>query len=1225
MRFRPTLAFLTLSLLPMAAQETRSTLNGRVYDQLSAAIAGAKVTLTNVETNTAVKLTTNQTGYYEAPLLMPGNYQVSAEADGFKTAVRQGVVLSVGAQLAVDLHLELGAVTQTIDVSAEPLVLDTSSIEAGALIDNQSLMDLPVMGNNPILLAKLAPGMQTDGVNNYLGLHSIVGGSSYNVAAGVGGNEWSIDGVPNNGGSRRAAYLPYSDTIAEFRIDTTGFDVSQGRGTGASVMAMTKSGTNQWHGTMTEQHWQQRLNATPYFTRQLYFKRIADAKAKGDLALANQLASQPRQPSGHSNNYAATIGGPVIIPKIYNGRNRLFSFFSFNGFMDVKTEDPSNFNKTVPTMANRQGDFSQLLQVDASRYQIYDPLTVRRDPDRSGHWIRDPMEGNIIPKSRFINPMYNAYMKLYPVPNADPTSPREEPRNNYLAFATPYNWNYRAFQHRVDYNFSGSHRFFARWSWNNFLEDRGDWTYSTLRGLNSNGLNRKNMAATIDWTWTINSRTLLDIAAAANEYTDGSRQPVPMSFKPSDVGLPEYLDAWAGDQHILPQVSVGGYSTSSPGGVPTYTHFRVYSVAGNVSQIRGPHSIKAGIDTRHHFRTGGGGGNTSGNFGFNNSFTRRNDDSFVAPGDLGLSWAAFIMGLPNSASITAGNATYATYSPYYGGFVQDTWRIHRRLTLNVGLRLEYEGGPTERYNRVIGYFDRNARIFVSDKAEAFYAANPIPLRDPSTFVVRGGATFPGVSGVPRNAWQGQWMAMPRFAFAWQLGSKMVIRGGAGTFFDTLNVTNNTPNQTGFNRTTSATIETNFGQNWSTGDPANGISPLVDPFPVRANGTRFDTSTNGELGVNTLAGRGYTFADYPTRRAHQYRWRLGMQRQVAKSMVIGATYVGSYSEDVYVTLDLNPVPAQYWWNGNVRNSALASNLNGGVANPFRLANFPTLASDNPTLYADMFGQSFFRNSTVSRAQLLKPFPQMTGLSQSSASLGRVRTHGVELTFSRRFSRGFTLNVNFTGTKARTADWFPNSYDRVPAWRESNYSRPYRLTSTGTYQLPFGRRRAFFQHGVMSKLLGGFQLSGTFEWQAGPLLDWGNLYYYGDRASIKLDNPTLNQWINNTGSRCGETAGTNTGFQRCANQAPDSYQARVFPQRLPGVRRDRTLQTNANVQREFPVYKERARLYLRFDMLNVFNRSQFDSPSTDPLNTNFGRVTAQSSAINRFQQFQARLQF
>ena len=780
----------------LSAQETRSTINGRIYDPQSGAVGGAKVIVTHTDTNTVVRLTSNETGYYEAPLLMPGNYRISAEAPGFKNAVRDAITLQVGQQLAIDINLEVGSVSETVQVTAETPVLDTGSLEVGALIDNQELMDLPVLGNNPTLLTKLAPGVQSDGVNNYLGLHSIAGGSAYNNAAGVGGNEWSIDGVPNNGGSRQAAYLPYSDTISEFRIDTTGFDVSQRTGTGVSIVAMTKAGTNQYHGTLTEQHWQQRFNGTPYFTRQLYFRNIADAQAQGDAALANQLRNEERQPSGHSNNWAATIGGPVVIPKLYSGKNKLFVFFSYNGFKDSKTEEANQFNKTVPTMANRDGDFTNFLKIDAVKYQLYEPLSVRRDTSRTTgtFYVRDPIPGNVIPKSRILMPkMYKFYSDLYPVPNNDPTDPKQEPRNNYMAVATPWLWNYRAYQDRIDYNATPSHRFFGRWSWNNFDEDRQDWTYSTIRGMNTGGINRKNMAATVDWTWIVNGTTLLNISGAANEFTSGNRKPVPLSFKPTDVGLPKYLDDWAGDQHILPRLAISGYTDPSPSGVPSFTRFRVYSMQGNLSQFRGRHSFKAGADMRQHFRTGGGGGNTSGYFRFDNRYTRRySDTALYTPGDIGLSWADFMMGLNYDSQITGGSANYATYSGYYGGFLQDQFRVSRKMTLNLGLRLEYEGGPTERYNRMIGYFDNNAKIFVTDVAEAFYKANPtvqdstvsgiaMPGLKAQDFKVRGGVTFPGVNGVPRQAFQGQLMLMPRIAFAYALGQRTVIRGGVGHF------------------------------------------------------------------------------------------------------------------------------------------------------------------------------------------------------------------------------------------------------------------------------------------------------------------------------------------------------------------------------------------------------------------------------------------------------------
>jgi hypothetical protein len=394
-----------------------------------------------------------------------------------------------------------------------------------------------------------------------------------------------------------------------------------------------------------------------------------------------------------------------------------------------------------------------------------------------------------------------------------------------------------------------------------------------------------------------------------------------------------------------------------------------------------------------------------------------------------------------------------------------------------------------------------------------------------------------------------------------------------------------------------------------------------------NGQRYNTTTTGGLGVDTLTGRSYSSPFYDTQRAHQHRWRIGTQRQIGKFNVVSMTYTGSYSSDVYINKNVNPVPAAYWWRGTSRNTAIDSWLNGGVTNPFRLStNFPNLANENPALWSDMNTQSFFTNSTISRAQLLKAFPQMTGLTQEMSPLGRVRTHGVELTFNRRFTKGWNLMLAYTGTKARAADWFPNQYDQRPAWEESNSSRPHRLTATGTYQFPFGRRKAFFKSGLLSKVLSGMQLSGTFEYQSGPLLGWSNRYYYGDLSDIVKGDPTLDEWFNTTGTACTQTPGTDTGWDRCPQRGPGTYQVRVFPNRIAGLRRDKTLQTNANVQKEISLRPDgRVKFMLRFDMLNVFNRYQFDTPNTDPTNTNFGIVQQQTAATNRFLQFQGRIQF
>ncbi len=1183
---------------------------GRVLDPQSSAVASAAITVTNVETNTLVSLRTNETGYYEANLLLPGSYQVTAGAPGFKKYIRGPLTLTVSTRLEINIAMELGAVAETVSVTAEAPILDTSTVSSGRVVDNRTLMDLPVLGNSPILLVKLTPGIQVPGTNNYLGLHSNAGGSEYSTAGSVGGNEWSIDGVPNNGPGRRVAYLPYSDTLQEFKVETSNFDASIGHTTGVSVAMMSKAGTNAIHGTLTEQHWQQRWNGTPFFVKQLYYRNIAAAEASGNTALANQLRSKDKQETGRSNNYAATFGGPVIIPKVFNGKDRLFFFFSWNGFKDVKTEDPNSINRTIPTVANRGGDFSQLLEVDPVRYQLHDPLSVRRDPARPNNFIRTPIPGNIVPAARILNPAYNAYVKLLPVPNNDPASPRQEPRNNYLAVATPYNWDYKAYHNRIDYNHSERHRFFGRWSWNDFLEDRGDWTYESARGLHSNGLNRHNLGGTLDWVWTRSAATVFDFAVAANEFREGDKITVPLQFKPSDLGFPAYIDQKAGDRHILPLLDFDTYQDIGRGGVPTFTRYRLLTAKAEMSHVRGNHSIRTGADLRGHFRTGGGGGNTSGNYRLGNNYTRRNDDTLTPAGDFGHQWAAFMMGFPNGMTI-ATTDSYATFSPYYAGFIQDNWRLTRKLSLNLGLRLEYEVGPTERYNRFLANYDPTAKLPITDAAQAAYARNPVAERPASEFVVLGGSTFP--SAGRRRLFQNELMWLPRAAAAYQVNSKTVLRGGYGTFFDTLNVLINGPNLSGFSRTTSTTISTDFGVNWLVADPPNGRPPITDPFPVRASGTRFDVPTRDELGLMHVAGRGFDYTAYDSRHARQHRWRVGVQRQLSTNMVVEAAYAGSYSDRVYIDdVRYSILPERYWASGLVRNDAVASYLNANITNPFNISNFAALRTSHPLVYQDMLTNGFFTSSTIRRDRLLRAFPHMTDVRQDVAPVGTVRTDALELTFERRFSKGFSMNAGYTRFRVIDADIFLNEFDPKPTERPSNDGRPHRFIATTIYELPFGKGRALVSQGWASHLLGGWQIGVTYEWQPGPLIGFGNNFYYGKLEDINTGPVSLDRWFNTD------------NFERNSTRSPNSFHRRIFPTRIDDLRRDMTNQWNANVQRDFRI-RERVTFQIRMDAINVMNRSQFSDPDTNPLSTNFGKIVSQTNATNRWIQLQGRIRF
>ncbi len=1207
------------------AQETRSTLLGRVIDTQGAVVSGVKVTVRNTDTGASQTIETNGNGYYEANLLMPGPYQLTAEIKGFKKAVRNGVSLPVSSRVEVELKLELGALTETISVTADAPLLETNSVSTGRVIDNKTVMELPVMGNSAMLLVKNSPGIQSSGVNNYLALHSNAGGSDYSVGGNIGGNSWTLDGSPNQGPGRRTAYLPYTDAIAEFKVETNNYDAAIGQTSGAAITMISKSGSNEFHGTATWQHWQQRWQGTPFFVKQNYYRSIAQAEAAGNVARANQIRSTDKQPTGRSNNWGASGGGPVIIPKLYDGRNKLFWFFTYNAFKDVKVEDSSAFNRTVPTLNARQGIFTDMLSIpNGQRFIIHDPITITRDPNRPNNFIRQPFPNNVIPRSRFANPAFDKIMSLYPNPNAE--IPGQDPTNNYLANQTPYNWDYAAYSNRVDYNLNDKWRMYGRWSWNNFgPEDRGDWTYETARGLNLNGLVRNNVGGNFDVVYSQSASTIFNLNVAANQFKEGNVQPLARTFKPSDLGLPTYLDQKAGDEAMLPLMNLNGYSQISPGGLPVFTRTRSLNAKLEVTHIRGKHTFRAAVDKRNYFRTGGGGGNTSGNFTFADTFTRRHDDGLFPSSNLVHSMAAFILGIPNGISI-ATNDTFATHTPYWGTFLQDSWRVSKRLTLNLGVRMEWEGGATERYNRQIAGFDPTLRLPLTEQAEAAYARNPIPELPASQFKVLGGSVYAGSNGAPRNLFRNESMWMPRIGVAYLLDSKTVLRGGYGMFFDTLNVMNFGPDQFGYSRSTGTIITNNFGQTWNfagNANPANGGSPLRDPFPVRPDGTRFDVPTRDALGSMARAGRNFDFTPFSLPHARQQRYSIGIQRQLSATMVVNVMYQGSYSDRVSlsgdnVSLRMNPLPEQYWANGLTRNNALANNLNANVPNPFFLGNLDRSRFD-PLVWQDLQNNGFFTANIIRRHQLLRAFPQSSagnGVRNNGDGGSYTSAHELQVSFDKRFSKGWNMNFGYTAMKLTEADFFFNEFDTARHERPSNDGRPHRIVASGIYELPFGKGKSFLKGAgrAVNYVVGGWQTAVTWEWQPGPLLNWGgNVWYYGqDPNAILSQSPTLDRAFNTD------------NFERNSALGPNSFHRRVFPTRIAGLRQDSTNQWNANVSKNIPV-SERVNMQLRFDALNVMNRSQMAGANTDPYSTNFGRVLAQTAATNRWLQVQARLTF
>ncbi|MFN0121881.1 MAG: carboxypeptidase regulatory-like domain-containing protein, partial [Blastocatellia bacterium] len=975
----PVLLCLTFLLsLAAYAQETRSAILGTVRDAAGAVVPGATVEVTSAETNSTTRLSTNDQGYFEAPYLLPGVYNITVVATGFKKYIQQNYTLTVNSRQNVDVALEAGGASETVTITASQApLLETTSGSGSASLEQRQIADLPVMSNSAILLARSVPGIQWTAQPNYLALHSNAGGSAISAAGGVGGNEFSLDGVPNMAGGRRAGSLPVTDTVAEFKVETAPFDASKGHTTSATISLSTRSGGNDYHGTLTHKHWQQRYNATQSTTNAGYWARIRQAEAAGNAALANQLQSVSAQPTGRSNNWSTSGGGPVRVPWVFNGKDKLFFFFSYNAFKDVKTEEATNVNRTVPSDAHRRGDFSDLLRLDPVRYQIYDPRTARLV---NGVVTRDPFPNNQVP---ILNPMYRFYEPLVPRANNVPGVVSAEGTNNYLASATAFNWDYKAFNNRIDYQPTSKQRMFGKWTYTNFApEDRGDWTYETARGLQVAGLVRKNIAMTFDHVYTFSSTTIFNWSVSWNRFIEGSASnAVQTSFPPSKVGLPSYLDQKAGSNIHLPNVDFNAYSDFTRG-YPGFTRFSVGTARGELSKYLGTHALRVGVDIREQWRASNGPGNSSGNFAFANTFVRQAQNTTNA-GTIGLEWAAFMLGAPTNASISTNDDLYLL-NKFYSGYVQDDWKLSRRLTVNLGLRYELEGGFTERFNRGLTGFDLNAQLPTAPGTATGYATtlaaalpglpngapHVFPYLPAAQFSVRGGTTFLGKDGAPATVNNAQPGWMPRLGFAYQLNDKTVLRGGWGMFFDTNNVLNDGLNQTGYSRGTSTVISNDNGLTFTNtnltsaecrASLTNCRTLLADPFPVRGDGTRFDKPLGNTLGLMALQGRGITYLDQNWERARQHRWRIGIQRQIGQSMVAEIAYLGSRTDRIQVGLRLDALPEQYWASGLIRNNNLANELNAQVRNPFNIANFAALQTSSPVIYADMLTNGFFTNA------------------------------------------------------------------------------------------------------------------------------------------------------------------------------------------------------------------------------------------------------------------------
>jgi hypothetical protein len=727
----------------------------------------------------------------------------------------------------------------------------------------------------------------------------------------------------------------------------------------------------------------------------------------------------------------------------------------------------------------------------------------------------------------------------------------------------------------------------------------------------------------------VRGSTVIDTQVSANRFYEDQQRRGLHQYKPTDVGLPAYLDEYcqALNNCMLPTINIAGYqgvSTAADGGLDT-TNLQAQT---SVTSVKGTHTMRGGFDYRLAMRRAGlmAAGNVSSSYTFDNTYTRAADTTAVFPtNNVGPSLAALMLGIPTQVSI-AQNAPISMRNPFYGGFVQDTWRAGSTLTLNFGLRFEYEDGITETQDRWLTGFDPSARLAITDLAQAAYARNPIPQVPVADFRVLGGSVYAGASGASEKSWGGEAMWMPRVSGAYTWGERTVIKGGYGLFFDTLNAGDYTSfNQLGYSATTTNVSSTDFGRTWLLGDPLNGVLPLADPFPVRLGGGRFEVPLEDALGVDAILGTNFTREDPNRRHPRVQRWRIGVQREVLRGTAVEVAYSGSYADRVGRPINEVYVPERYYSTvTNVRDATAQALLQQQVPNPFNISNFASLATTNPVLYARMAGNAFFTAATVQRQALLRGYPQLTGLLYNNLPLGVVRDHSLEITVNRRYSSGLSANLAFAArrvTENRTVE----AYDRAPTfWQTSQNARPWRLSGSAVYELPFGQRKRFLNSGIAGKLLGGWQTGATFEYQPGALLDWGNIFFSGDLGAIAKDKPEIALQRDGTIDLTRTWFNIDAGFERDAGRQPANFQKRSFPFRIDGVRGAGMMLVNANIVRSFSLGGRR-QLQARMDVQNLFDAVQWGNPNLDPTSTNFGRITTATNSIMRFFTFVGRFSF
>ncbi len=1201
-----------LSMLPFSAQSqsATATLKGGVNDASANAIGGAIISLTNLATGWKRSFTTEGDGQFTFVLIPPGIYSIEAQAAGFKGYRQPNLQLEIGQTAELTISLSPGDVAETINIVAtEPAGLDTATSALGGIVGRTRVDALPLNGRNVFQLAQLeigvtsAPGSR--GANPDLtasGEVSINGGRTLNTQA-------LVDGIPlANKGDNRISLRPSPDAVQEFQIVTNSFPAEYGRTGGGALNFSTRSGTSEFHGALFEYLRNDALDARSFFVN----------------ANPNGVKEKLR-----FNQYGGNLGGPVYLPSFgRNGRwlqkpENLFFFFNYEALRISQTrQQPS----TVPTAKMREGDFSELLGaalpgitvvdtkgnlIPARIGQIYMPGAVVA-AGQPGAGSRVAFADNVIPASQ-LNPVGRAALAYFPLPNAAGirNSNGLGFSNNYVAntLATTNNYQITA---RIDYALTASQQaFFRVIKDRNILYNSGPFPDSIASPI------QNPRQSSVPGTWvanyvnTISPKLVLHLNAGFTRFNNDATH-FSRGFDVTSLGLPAYMASASDDTKVFPTLNPGGYSSLGP--PRNFGFYRnnqdVFSLNQDLSWLRGAHAIKLGANERAYRMYNYRPDDPSGNFTFSRAFTQRVPvETTPQTGD---AIAALLLGNPASGRLAIAPQP-ALQSKYYALFLQDDWKVNQRLTLNLGLRWELETGNTERFNRLLN-FDPRASFPVDSISVAFPEAMGLGTRAIS---LRGVVTPVGRDGVAdRENYDRDYNNFgPRIGLAFKLDDKTVLRAGGAVFYAPLG-------GGGFNIVTAAMAglaETPFIASLN-----NGISPtpgtnLGNPFPAGIVG-------QSDAYPGPLYGFGQQSIPVRLRNIRQPKleqWNLNLQRELPGGLTVEAAYAGAAGSSLLSgATDINQLsPEALAIARRIVNGAPLGNLT--VPNPF--LNLP--ANQRPA------STSILGRSTVTVAQLLRPYPQFGNVVSYSQNESHSSYHSLQLTVARRAATGLNFSAAYAFSKSIDdltsmslnnqtiqIQYYQDYHNRRADKSLSNFDVAHRFIGDLNWVLPLGRRQRFLSEGWAANLLGGFALNVIAQAQSGfPIsVSAANASLQG-LAFNSLRPNIIGEILLPDRSKADHIR---QYFNPAAFAQPTPYNFGNAPRTLPNLRGPSYFSTNVSLQRDFH-FTENFRLQIRAEAFNVFNRANFQTPGTAFGAANFGVITGTEDP--RQVQFAARIYF